>query len=269
VRFADEQNGWAFERELWATHDGGEHWVQPTLPGDPAAHPYVQSLEIGGGVVHAAILAMTGVRILTSPITGDSWTESGVTMRLGAGPVAHAQLVLQGRAGWAIEVNRTVMGGARLSGGRWVAWEPPCEAVGGFAALAAATETSLVAVCDEGAWMGSNAGVHVYFSTDGGTTFRRVAAPLPTGSPSTIAISVSGAVVVGGTSSRTGVLLASVDRGATWTVVYEGAGAIVADELGFTTPSQGVAIAQGQPQQLLMTYDSGRHWTPVFSDEIH
>src|ERR1700676_22227 len=31
VRFADARDGWAFEPQLWSTHDGGVHWRQSSL----------------------------------------------------------------------------------------------------------------------------------------------------------------------------------------------------------------------------------------------
>jgi len=263
VRFADERNGWVFGPELWVTHDGGAHWRRPPLPGAAAAGE-VESLEIGAGLVHAVVLDDGGVHILSSAVAADAWTASTTTIPVGAGPVPQAQLAVQGPAGWAIEVDRTVVGGARLSGARWVSWQPPCESAGGFAALAAATASDVDAVCDEGVWTGSSESVHAYLSTDGGTTFRRVAPALEIADATAIGSSPSGAVVVGGSGhTGTGVLLASFDAGSTWATVYQGGDGVAADELGFETANQGVAIATGAAAQLLMTFDGGHHWSPV------
>jgi len=249
VRFANANDGWAFDPDLWTTHDAGGHWVRQSLPPDGDA----QSLEVDAGVVHALVLDQAGVQILSSPVMVDRWTTSATTIESGAGPVPQAQLVLQGGGGWAIEVDRSVVGGARLNGGQWAAWQPPCASAGGDAA-----------VCDEGTWTGGSQSVHLYVSADGGASFRRVAAPLPISGASSVTRSLAGGVVVGGSDAVGGTLLASFDGGSTWATVYRGGDLIADDELGFTTATQGVAISlQGTTGQLLMTYDGGRHWGAV------
>jgi hypothetical protein len=262
VRFADARNGWAFDSDLWATHDGGAHWTQLALLGS-ASNVDVQSLEVSSGVVHALVVSGDhGVEIFDSPAGGDAWTASSTSIPLGAGPVPQAQLTLQRSAGWAIEVDRTVIGGARLGAGRWTSWQPPCGSAGGPAWLAAATTTSLAAVCDEGEWNGPSISVHLYLSSDGGSTFRRVAAPLSLTAAAGIAMSTSGALVVGGgnTGGTEAVLQASFDGGASWSTVYRGSDSIDPGELGFTTATQGVAISGSR---LLITFDGGHHWSPV------
>lgn len=257
VRFADAQNGWVFADELWATHDGGAHWHQPALPG--VVNARVQSLEAGAGLVHATVLSDNGLDVDSSPVGADHWSR-GMTIPVGAGPVPYGQVVLSGNAGWAIEVDRTVVGGARLSSGHWSSWTPPCSSVAGPATLAAATTTRTGAVCDEGEWS-TPQGVHMWFSSDGGSSFQRVAAALPLDDSRGMAMSTSGAVVVGGHRGNAVELLASYNSGGTWTTAYTttSQAAQVAD-LGFTTATQGIAVVGGS---MLMTFDSGHHWNPV------
>jgi hypothetical protein len=264
VRFADVRNGWVFGPDLWATHDGGEHWTRQAFATD-AGNSQVSSLETSGGAVDVAIIGSNGVQFFSSPAATDSWTASATTIQMGAGPVPQAQIVLHGSAGWAIEVDRTVVSGARLSGGRWVGWQPPCSSAGGSAALAAGTMSQLVAVCNEGTYTGPTQSVHVYFSGDGGSSFRRVATALPLSFAGAVTMSPSaGTVIVGGNAARGAVLLASFNGGAGWTTVYRGGDSIASDELGFTTTSQGVAIVTtGNIAHLLMTYDGGRSWRVV------
>ena len=269
VRFADANDGWVYGPELWSTHDGGAHWTQQTLPGDRPNDP-VQSLEVAAGTVHVLVLDVnnTRIRILSSPATHDAWTASTTTLPLGAGPVPQGQLVLQGSTGWAIEIDRTVVGGARRSGGAWTSWQPPCSSAGGFAALSAGTTTHLAAVCDEGTWTGPAESVHLYLSSNGGASFSRIAQAIGTlnnGSADAVTISSTGTIVVAGSSGSapTGLLLASFNGGGSWATVYSGDSGIVADELGFTTASQGVAITDGAHPHLLMTYDGGHHWSAV------
>lgn len=134
VRLADANNGWAFGPDLWATHDGGAQWARITLPG-VLPPPNVSDLAAGDGVVHATSIDSKGVHILTSPVGRDAWVPSATTVAAGAGPVPHTQVVLQGSSGWLIAVNRIVAGGARLSSGSWVPWDPPCADSGGPAHL--------------------------------------------------------------------------------------------------------------------------------------
>ncbi len=251
VRFADRLDGWAYGPELWTTHDGGTHWVKSTIK-------TVYGLEAGAGIVHAVIFdqATTSFRIESSPVHQDSWTTSGTTIPVGAGPVPSIQLVLSGSSGWIVEVDRTVVAGARLSNGQWQPWTPPCTTVGGPAYLAASDATHLVADCTEGVWTGPAISDHLYVSTDGGSTFTRQAAPLPNYSTvNSVATPAPGVVLVG-----RGEIIATFDGGRSWQTVYHVPSTLV----GFTTPSQGVAITDtNTPPQLVMTRDGGHTWAVV------
>src|SRR5207302_9671444 len=99
---------------------------------------------------------------------------------VGAGPVPMAQIVLQGGSGWVIQNDRVVVNGARLAGGAWVPWQPPCAnpSAGGPAGLAASTPTDLVAACSGGRFGGPAVDVGVYLSTDG-VTFPAPGAVVP------------------------------------------------------------------------------------------
>lgn len=265
VRFADTANGWAFGPDLWATHDGGGHWARPMLAALASTGAGVVSLEAAAGVVHAAVLDPPNVLIESSRVAGDSWQSSPTSVPLGAGPVPTAQLVLSRNAGWLIEVDRTVIDGARLQNGRWVQWQPPCAGAGGGAVLSAASPTALAAVCDEGVWSGGPEAVRAYFSTDGGASFSRARTDLPNNHGFAVASPRAGiAVVSGSAASGTGELLATFDGGATWTAVYHGQPSEAATYLGFTSSTQGVAITrEGAAGSLLMTFNGGRSWSPV------
>jgi len=266
VRFADPENGWAFGPELWATHDGGAHWNRVHLPGENQESP-ISDLAAAAGVVHAAVIDPSGVRILSSPVGADEWQASSTVVPLGAGPVPQAQVVLQGTTGWLIEVDRTVIGGARLSGGSWTPWQPPCTDIGGPATLAASTATDLVAICGEGEWNSLPQVVRAYVSSNGGDTFRQTGVPLPLRccAPA-VASGVPGTAVVGAsTDDGTARLVASFDDGATWAEVFAGQTAQWED-VGFTSQSQGVAVqvlSDTRAGTLLMTVDGGHSWNVV------
>jgi len=261
LRFANPEDGWAYGPDLWATHDGGATWQAVSLPGVPSGGT-VMALEAAAGTVTAVVMDGDGhVRIESSPVGQDAWELSPLSIPIGAGPVPYAQLVLQGTSGWMIEVDRTVIGGARLIGGQWQSWTPPCLTGGGPVQLAASSPVALVADCSLGIWTGPPLGDHLFVSGDGGTTFSEVGGAIP-GGGGAIASPSPSVVVVGGAD-----LVATFDGGQTWSTVYgspasNGPGFRL---VGFTTPDQGVAIAgsPGQAATLLMTRDGGHSWSAV------
>ncbi len=273
LRFAGPRDGWAYGPDLWATHDGGTSWQRVTIPG-LSASAVIVALGASAGTVTAVAYDVAaaspdgGVRIASSPVGWDAWTLSPTQVPLGAGPVSQAQLVLAGDAGWIVEVDRIVVGGARLVGGVWSAWKAPCSDVQGSAVLAAASPSEIVAACDGGMWghpaNAAQQGEHLYASHDGGATFAETGGTVPVQEP-LIASPVSGTIVVG----RGQALFASFDRGQTWRTALDLAPPAFITYLGFTTPRQGVAIADessGPGQSagaLFMTRDGGRTWALV------
>jgi hypothetical protein len=263
LRFADANDGWAFGPDVWVTHDGGATWNEIAIGGSGQV---VWSLEAARGHVHAIYYDDSGgFRIATSPVDHDAWTIAATTIPFGAGPVPSAQLVLQGAAGWAIEVDRVVVGGARLVGATWHTWTPPCASANGPATLAGISATALVAACDVGVWS-TPTGVHAFISKNGGASFAEVARPAVQGmsamGASTGVIALAGGAP-GGSGDR---IVASFDSGASWHTVFAAGGSEAITYLGFTTASQGVAIASAGlsgPNRLLMTHDGGHTWAAV------
>jgi photosystem II stability/assembly factor-like uncharacterized protein len=276
VRFANLSDGWVFGPDLWATHDGGAHWHQVIMKGVPAGSS-VMALEAASGLVHAAVIGNQSLWMFTSAPDHDAWAASSTALSLGAGPVPDARIVLQGRAGWMIEVNRTVVGGARLEQGRWVTWQPPCMSAGGPATLAASSAIAMVAVCDEGVWTGPVIIDRVYASSDAGTTFHQVATPTPfSGSQGSWSVTspLPQTIVVGAyTGAGSPVLRASFDGGTTWRTVAGYQQSWSWADLGFTSPTQGVAVLSttvgGPSATLLMTTDGGHTWYPVAFRQAH
>ena len=278
LRFANLANGWAFGPQLWVTHDGGAHWNQITLPG-AAPGGDVMDVETAGGVVYAAVAGTNGmIQIESSPVGVNQWTVSPTEVPIGAGPVPSVQIVLQGGSGWLIENDRTVVGGARLVGGAWVAWQPPCAGAEGPAMLAASSATRLVAVCDYGLWGSSTTPFEqLYGSTDGGTTFQLISNTVGSGAYGISLIATPpapGTIVLANPTSTSGAtqeLVASFDGGSTFAAVTQPARSFPSStgrwqELGFTTTTQGVAIGLGPGGAsgfMLMTYDGGHTWTTV------
>jgi hypothetical protein len=229
----------------------------------------VEDLEASRGLAHAAVIQDGGsVRLATTPIGSDAWRLSPTTVTLGAGPVPTGQLVLQGSAGWFVQVDRTVIGGARLSGAAWQPWTPPCLNDNGPAWLAASSPTHLVAVCDAGVWgtpaAGTSQGEHVYVSTDAGATWTEPG-PLPLPNVTGVA-AAPGVITIAGFGASTAVLISSFDGGRTRPAVYDApAGVTAVAEVGFTTALQGVAVLTGPAGggSMVMTRDGGHSWSAV------
>jgi hypothetical protein len=265
VRFANARDGWvvgssesAPYSEVWSTHNGGAAWDRVSFP-SAVTNSSVANLEAADGMVYATFCG-DPVHIGMSPVGTEDWTVSTTTLSIGAGPVCDEQLTLQRATGWLINVDRTVINGARLEGGSWVPWNPPCATSAGPGELAAPDSTHLVAVCDAGLYAGPVA-TTVSFSDNGGTSFVPAPQTLPSTDYGPIASPEPGAVVMGAQSG----LIGTFDGGASWSVLYPtqdtGAGMDGWSYVGFTTGLQGVAIAR--PGTILMTYDGGHVWVPV------
>ena len=278
IRFADPKDGWVYSMLAgqqtplgWVTHSGGTRWSPISFPvrATPSSQLGIEDLEAAGGVVDAAVAVDAHVEILSSPVGSNAWRRTGGAYAIGAGPIPSGQLVLQGRSGWFVQVDRVVIRGARATpSGRWVTWRPPCTGAGGPVTLTAPSPSELHAVCTEGVWTGTKISVDLLSSHDGGTTFgpsHRV----PASQAGLAAAASTSTVAVGTTSiarsSSTAVLEMTFNGGASWTPVYRRAGGGWL-ELGFTTPTQGVAIVSGANEArstMLRTTNGGRSWAPV------
>ena len=198
IRFADSKDGWIFgsvpakasgsyvlKAVVWSTHNGGTTWHSVVPKGFNPGQGSILDVEAGGG--RAYLLAQSGATVTfdSSAPNHDNWSPiTGLRLGLpaGGGNLSGA-IVLQGGAGWVVEGNdRGTTGSARLVGGHWRPWTPPCASVGGTEAIPAALNSSdLAAVCvmggfasplskaaPKGATVGSS---WLYLSTNGGTSF--------------------------------------------------------------------------------------------------
>jgi hypothetical protein len=259
IRFADPEDGWAYGPDLWSTHDGGLQWTRINLGS-------VWSLEAAAGAVHAVVLSQltttSDLSIESSPTNRDAWSSTG-SLAIGAGPIPSTDLVLQGTGGWVIQNDRLVVDGARLASGHWAPWTAPCTTTGGLAALSASSTSSLVAVCQLGVWGGPQPpSVRAYVSANGGASFSVAGVPLPgtANAFSGVAATASPNVIVAGTYTGSQFELVATFNGASsWVTAATVSGPVT--YLGFTSPSQGVAISNGSV--LWMTYDGGHHWARI------
>jgi hypothetical protein len=266
IRFANQQDGWAYGYDLFATQNGGASWTQVTLPGLNASFGVtpIQELETSAGSVDAVITGTSGFLIDTAALGSSSWTTSPTTVAYGAGPVPDAQLVLQGSSGWVVENDRVVAGGARLQSGSWSTWTPPCTATGGPAVLAPSSAANLFAVCSQGIWASGPVSVRAYVSTTAGSSFTELATALPAACQGSSALaSPTTSVAAAGCG---GEIVATFNGGGSWGTVFTGSGNTSISYIGFTTSSQGVAIEASLTSStglLVMTRDGGHTWAAV------
>jgi photosystem II stability/assembly factor-like uncharacterized protein len=280
VRFANGADGWAWTggqsapSALFQTSDGGRSWTEEP---NPFAGSTIGDLEVSGGFVQlvaygtctagsAGCQGQAVEELFSRSVEQGTWARSPYEPPIGAGPVLDPTIVVWGSTGWLINDNRVTVSGARLIGGVWQPWRPPCTDANGTATLAASSATDLAAVCQEGVWgppdAGTKAGTaYLWTSTDGGSSFQDVGAvPVALGdNPVTEAPANPSTVIVGSNAGR---IQASYDGGTSWT---SGSSEVVGsvDFLGFTTATQAVALVAPARPALYITYNSGHTWTRV------
>jgi hypothetical protein len=266
VRFATKNDGWAFDPQLWSTHDGGRTWTHQATPGP------VSDVEASGGVAYALEASCgtapcaQGDRLLKTPVSTDNWSAiSGPKLADGAGSLApHGNTVWVVVNGGGTGTFDMVVGGSS-----WHRLANPCATAGADLALVGAapvSTTQLFELCAGDPGAGSETKV-VLFSSDGGAHATATsAAPARGGLASGIA-AASTAVVAVPAASGASYVYRSADGGHTWgTPLSQGDGGVGYFDVGFTTATQGVAV-YGNPAQgnssLLMTHDAGATWKPV------
>jgi hypothetical protein len=271
IRFADQQNGWAFGPRLYATHDGGARWSRVTKVGGRV----IDLSTVSGRVfaVGASGCASTGAKyaagctsftLYEAATTGNGWQP----VTGGPGQVTPGGLQLTGAYGYLLAGGRIYSG--PLSGGwkpvvpsRASQVTPSCLTAAGAPGLIAPTADSspnagtLYLVCEVNA--GQRPGV--YASGDGGRSWRAIGSQgLPASttatslavSParSTMLVLATSAGIYFSTDARTW-RRAAVNRQVTSGFVF----------VGMTTATNGVAVPVNSGlHEVFITRDGGRSW---------
>lgn len=268
VRFADANNGWAFDRDLWSTHDGGATWARVPLESP------VFSLETNGDKVYALVASCRlrwlechgPVRLYEAEVGSDDW-RSVLTVDVGsAGP--NGQIVVAGRS-----VYVTVH--PHLSASDFPGDQPVLYAVteagdlqrravpspcGVRAFLAAAGPRDLSLWCQTGDGAGGSAPHILYRSRNGGRTWTRIWERRS---------AYYGPVAITPEGTFLGVSTANlrVDRpdGTQETIRFSASGLYNEQihSLGFVTPRQGAVVTGPFEGWLYITRDAGHTWEPV------
>jgi photosystem II stability/assembly factor-like uncharacterized protein len=240
IRFANPQDGWAFDPALWATHDGGLHWHQVAIPGPVAA------LEAANGSAWAVLQpcalssapqCSTPATLVRTQVASDNWQPvPGLSI-----PSREATLALQRQAVYVLAPGSPAMFLLAADGTHFSRLADPCQAGFQPSGLAASTPRDIAVVCAGNGAAGSLQ-KHVLVSSDGGRTYRSLPdAPLPgtvqaiaAASPTTLAIA---------TASGASWIYRTAGQDTTWTTPLSfDDGGIGWNDLGFTDAEHGVVV---------------------------
>jgi hypothetical protein len=266
IRFANPSVGFVFGNGLWETTDGGERWTAAASPGGS-----IESLEVIDGQVLAITAACTASggcgstdTLERRPLAGGGW--QAVAQVSGPGAIATQARVAAVLAGDAVIV--TANGGVTT-----VNHSGPCSAaaIEGPAAITVTGPNGLAVLCAGNGAAGS-VDKTVYVSDDLGAHWTKAGSPARGGDPEGLSAGSTSQLVVAAASGAS-MLYYSADGGAQWTTAYyEGDGGLGFNDLGFTTPADGVVVygpaqsddnAESRPGRLLLSSNGGASWQPV------
>ncbi len=284
IRFLNLADGWAFGPELFATHDGGEHWTQIDTQG-----LRVTGLETVDGRAFALFASCSGTgptfagqctsfTLYSSPASADDWTPVGPSTSglADGGGYGSASIVLTGTRGYLLAPDGMLYAGPVDGTAPWQAVARIGCAVGtaqpdgqpSGALLAAENATDLVLACTPPPVPGGAQKKLIFASADGGSSWHPIepaavgpAAVAPAaGTATSVADSPAGTVVLG-TTQGIDVLPAG---STTWQqIALTGAPPGGFSFVGMTTDEQGVAVpADVAAGTVWFTFDAGQDWQP-------
>lgn len=268
ILFTSARVGWAFGPALWQTRDGGLTWRKMKGPGG-------RVLDLG--VAGDRLLAVTGrcgvdypacsFRVYSAAAGSDDWRAIPGAVGTGASSV---RLVVSGGVGYVFAVTADLgkpqlIAGPESGAVRWRSLPNPCR-FAGSGALAASPGGWLFLGCGGEPGVGNQLKT-AWLSGDGGRTWLQVASPPFGGYLAGASMSTGGTIFLSG--ERMDVYI-SWDRGRSWheSPSLENAAGLAGAGfplMGLTvTDTWGFAFQEGvYPQQVWLSRDGGRHWTPV------
>jgi photosystem II stability/assembly factor-like uncharacterized protein len=269
VRFDDSKNGWAFDRGLWSTHDGGATWHAAGL-GTP-----VLSLETAGGMVYALVASCRlrrsecqgPARLYETKVGRDDWRPV-LDIDTGSGVGRYGRLVVSGRSVYAL-VDRSGTSWAtarpaalfvRTPGGGWERRMVPPSCFHGV--LAPAGQRELFLSCQTGDGAGGSAPHEFYVSRDGGRRWVRLWKQRSSYFKHLV-VTEKGRFVADSTEW----LRIERTDGTRDDLHFSASGEFSESIMGlnFVTPRQGAVVTVSNDARgwLYLTHDAGRTWEPV------
>jgi photosystem II stability/assembly factor-like uncharacterized protein len=268
ILFSNARSGWVFGPALWQTSDGGRTWRKMKGPGGP-----VQDLGVAGD----RVLAITSrcrdgesaciLRVYSAPDGSDNWRALPGAIAAG---VQSAQLAVSDDVAYVFAIARDfgkplLLAGPVNGSAPWRPTADPCTGAWS-GALAAAPGGWLFLGCGLEPGAGNQVKA-AYLSHDGARSWRKLASPPFGGYLAGASMSTGGTIFLSG--ERMDVYI-SWDRGRSWHESPSLENAAGLAEAGFplvgltVTDTQEIAFQEGAfPQQVWLSRDGGRHWTPV------
>ena len=260
ILFTSARDGWAFRPALWQTSDGGATWRKVHAPGG-----LVRDVAVGGDRV-LAVASRCGAcsfRVYSAAAGSDDWRA----VPGAAGPgIRSVRLAVSGGVGYLLAVatdpgKPVLLAGPVNGSARWRSLPVPYLCRGAWSgALAAAPDGRLFLGC-------GNQLKAAYVSADGGHSWQKAATPPFAGYLGAASMSPGGTIFLSG--YRMGLYL-SRDRGRSWheSPSLQNAAGLAGAGFSLTgstiTGSHGFAVQEGvDQQQVWLTSDGGRRWTPV------
>ncbi len=282
IRSLDGVSAWAFGPQLYATHDGGQHWAHI-----PTHGLRVTDLETVNGIVYAVWAQCSGTgadfaagcttfSLYSSPAGQDNWSPvPGATgLQASGGAPGSAQLVLTGSTGYLMTPGGQLFSGPVTSPAGWrtvtkagVAASLPCapgsSETGGhpLQAMLASTGPGLVLLC-AGQASGNQQAKTLYYSADGGRSWSPAGSAPARGVAMSLSGTPTGPVLV---ATSGGIDFSTNAPGASGALTWRAArGATAAggySYVGMTSSDQGVAVpANVNLDAVWFTYDGGARW---------
>jgi photosystem II stability/assembly factor-like uncharacterized protein len=258
LRFAGPLDGFAYDPDLYFTHDGGASWHRVRLPGR------VGDLEASGGVVYAAVRAGRGQeRIYRSAANTNAWSMvAGLPVGIKGTP-GEGTITLHGTSAWIFIGSRLY---ATSTGTSWFRVQLPCDRARKlFADSVAAFDTHRITLLCTGLPAAGTTAKVVYASGNGGHSFSR-AGTAPSGGDGGVLAEPAPAHIFIASSSGATFIYVSRNGGRTWqTSLFLADGGKGWNDFGFTTATQGIAV-EGVPaigSHLYLTRNGGRTWRRI------
>jgi hypothetical protein len=220
LRFANAADGFAYDSQLWVTHDAGATWHQVRLGGA------VTEMATAGGFAYAIVrYGHKGAgRLERAPLGSDTWTTLAGAGSAYAGLWAHGQDVLVGSdAGASVAISHNA--GVSFSQASSPSKGLPCD----FEEPASGVVWAHCATGTESA---------TWRSTNSGASFQALHGPEPGLPNSALFAAASGSTAVLGANK----LERTTDAGAHYTTVSGIEPVTAFQYLGFTDATHGVAI---------------------------
>lgn len=254
VHFADTRHGWVYDRNLFATFNGGRRWQRVDL-GEP-----VVALESSGTSAYALVGSCpdgigdcTGpMRLFEGTVTTGRWRFVTLGFSLPATDVGHLVVTRSGAYAVAVSDNLEQTFMARTGAGRWERRTLPCPR-----ALLAPIEPGhqgLVAACRP---VSPSGPVELQTSSDGGRTWAVVWQHTFPSPVTSLAVTGQAAVV----ALENGEVVRTVDNGRSFPPVLQ-VGA--APNVRFSDAESGILLS-GPPgdRRLFRTGDGGATWRVI------